>query len=384
MLALSRVVNRDRNARCVSDAGMTLVEVVVAMAIVVTGLLALLGEFTTYLHQQRSQRAHAYALRVATSALEDARRLPLSSLPAGATTMPPQTHDGVSYTTTTQVDTCDPSVQTSCQAPAANGPSVARVGVSVSWSDATGPHHLDLSTADADTQSSSVSGSNSGLTNNTTGTTGSVSLASFSVTPNPVGIDASAHPTSDITLRLVVSGLASSTSISATWTDDTGNHHATLTNSSGNTWTTVVQKSQITRTASVTSSSVTFTATVPGLSTLPTATLTVLPQATLSNCHVTPSPIVLVTLTRRTSLPEVLSCSATGISASDGVTAGYASGTGTSTASMSSNDGGSTWTVTLPAGTTMVDSGSTESFTFTLTRGSDGYTTSTGLSAALA
>jgi len=354
------------------------------MGIVVVALLALLGEFTTYLHQQQSQRSHAYALRVATSALEDARRLPLSSLPAGSSTPPPQTHDGVAYATTTHVDTCDPSVQATCQAPAVNGPQVARVGVTVSWSDSTGAHHLNLSTADADTSGSSVNGSTGSLTNNTTGTTGTVSLTSFSVAPSAVAIDASAHPTSDITLSLVVTGLATSTSISATWTDDTGNHHTTLTNAGGNTWTVVVPKATITRTASVSSSTVTFAATVPGLSTLPTATLTVLPQATLTNCHVTPAPIVLVPLTRHTSLPEVLSCSATGVTASDAVTATYASGSGTGSKAMSSSDGGSTWVATLPANSTVVTSGSSESFTFTLTRSADGYTTSTSMSVALA
>ena len=185
------------------------------MGIVVTALLALLGEFTTYLHQQRTQRAHTYALRAATSALEDARRVPpnnLSGLPPTATS----THDGVSYATTTQVANCDPSVQTSCQAPAANGPSVARVGVTVSWSDSSGAHHLNMGTADADTSRRTVSGSTSGLTNNTTGTTGSVALQSFASTPSPIGIDDNAHPNSDITLTLVVTGLDPSTTVPVT------------------------------------------------------------------------------------------------------------------------------------------------------------------------
>lgn len=354
------------------------------MAIVVTALLALLGEFTTYLHQQRAQRAHTYALRVATSALEDARRLPVSSLPLGSTSSTSPPHDGVAYTTTTNVVSCDPSVQSSCQAPAANGPSVARVGVTVSWSDAAGSHHLSLGTADADVSSTTANGSTGNLTNNTTGTTGSVSLTSFSASPNPVGVDASSHPNSDVTLSLVATGLASSTSIAATWTDDTGTHHTTLTNASGNTWTVTVPKAQITRTASVSSSTVTFAATVPGLSTLPTATLTVLPQATLTNCVVTASPIVLTPLTRRTSLPEVLSCHATGISGSDAVTATYASGTTTATVSMTTIDSGANWSYTLPATTTMVNTGSTESFTFKLTRASDSYTTSSNLLVALA
>ena len=93
---------------------------------------------------------------------------------------------------------------------------------------------------------------------------------------------------------------------------------------------------------------------------------------------------MLVPLTRRTSLPEVLSCSASGLSGSDAVTATYATGTTTATVSMTTNDGGSSWSYTMPTSTTMVNSGGTEAFTFTLNRVSDSYTTSTSLSVALA
>jgi type II secretory pathway pseudopilin PulG len=365
------------------DDGVTLVEVVVAMGIVVVSLLALLGEFTTYLHQQRMQRAHAFALRVATTTLEDARRLPhdqVSGLPPAAS----QTHDGISYTTATHVDSCDPTDQTTCLTKTGTG-SVARVSVTVSWTDSSGAHHLDLSTADADTHLSTVAGSTGGLTNNATGATGtSVTLTSASVSPASVSVDNNGHPLSDVTLNLVVSGLANTTNISTTWTDDSGTHHATLLNTSGNTWSVVIPKAQITRAASGSSGTVTFAATVPGLTTLPTSTLSLVPLPALTNCHVTASPIVLVPLTRRTSLPEVLSCSASGLLATDTVTATYASGTGSTAVAMSSSDNGSTWSRTLPASTSMVSSGATEAITFTLTRGSDNYTASTSVTAALA
>lgn len=384
MRAPFRVVNRDRFARHDGDGGVTLVEVIVAMAIVVTALLALLGEFTTYLHQQRAQRAHAFALRIATTNLEDARSLKYGDqlgLPSGPLT---QTHAGIAYTTTTHVDSCDPTNQTTCVIKTGDG-SVARLTVTVSWNDSSGAHHLSLSSADANTHQSTVTGSTGGLTTNATGATGtSVTLTSSSVSPTSVSVDNSGHPLSDVTLNLVLTGLASTTNISTTWTDDAGTHHATLTNTSGNTWSVVIPKSQITRAVSGSSSgTVTFSATVPGLATLPTSTLTIVPMPTLSNCSVTASPIVLVPLTRKTSLPEVLTCSATGLVGSDSVTATYASGSGTATVSMTSIDNGATWSTTLPAGTSMASSGATESLTFTLTRASDGYTTSTSLSVGL-
>lgn len=373
MRAPCRLVNRDRVARSSGEDGVTLIEVVVALGIVVVSLLALLGEFTTYLHQQRTQKAHAYALRVATTNLEDARRLGPSNLSSGSVTT--QSHDGVAYTTTVNLQGCGASISAS---------SCKQLGVTVAWSDSSGAHHVDLSTADADTHQGSVAGSNGNLTTSSTGSTGtSVTLASFTASPSSVSVDGNNHPTSDITLALNVTGLSSPTSISATWNDDAGSHHATLTNAGGNVWSAVVPKAQVTRAVSGSSSTVTFAATVPGLSVMPTTTLTLVPAPTLSNCHVTAAPIVLVPLTRRTSLPEVLSCSASGLTGGDAVSASYASGTGSATVSMTTADAGATWIYTLPAGTSMVSSGSTEAFTFTLTRAIDGYTAATNLSASL-
>src|SRR5436305_8141778 len=87
--------------RRTSDEGMSLVEVVVAMGIVTVGLLGLLTEIVTYFHQQTNQRAHAVALRLATTTLEDARRLTPSSLTPGTFTAPAADKGNVSHTTTT-------------------------------------------------------------------------------------------------------------------------------------------------------------------------------------------------------------------------------------------------------------------------------------------
>ena len=74
--------------RQTSDDGMSLIEVVVAMAIITVGLLGMLTEIVAYFHQQTTQRAHAVALRIATTTLEDARRLSPSSLAQGTVTAP--------------------------------------------------------------------------------------------------------------------------------------------------------------------------------------------------------------------------------------------------------------------------------------------------------
>src|SRR5436309_10738431 len=117
--------------RRTSDEGMSLVEVVVAMGIVTVGLLGLLTEIVTYFHQQTSQRAHAVALRLATTTLEDARRVAPTTLAAGTFTAPPVVRGNVTYTTTTTVQMCASTNQSSCTTPSSGGPSVARVQVSV-------------------------------------------------------------------------------------------------------------------------------------------------------------------------------------------------------------------------------------------------------------
>ncbi|MBV9291109.1 MAG: hypothetical protein JO222_01570 [Frankiales bacterium] len=363
---------------------MSMVEVMVAMGIVAISLLAMLDELVTYLHQQSTQRAHATALRIATATIEDARRLPSASILTGVLPTATTIRNGVTYTTNATVQMCSATTQTSCVTPG-TGASVARVDVTVAWSDSKGSHHLALSSSDVDTSQSSVSGSTTGLTDGTTGTTGtSVSVTSLSVSPTSISVDGSGNPTSNVTVTLQAVGLSPSTTIPVTWTDDNGSHQATLTNTGATTWAATIAKSSITRAVTSGSQTVVFAATVPGVRTFPTTTLTVVAQPAFNgSCTVTASPIVLTPLTRKTSLPEIVSCQTTGLASTDSVKAVYSSGSGTATANLSSSDG-STWTATLPVGTSMVSSGSSESFTFTLTRASDGYNKSQSLSVTLA
>src|SRR4051794_33313349 len=148
---------------------MTLVETVAALLIVSVALLGLLDELVTYVHQQMAQRAHATAMRIATTALEDARRLPLATLSSASYPTATQSRNGVAYTTTTAVQTCAAATQASCVTPTSTDPSVARVAVTVSWSDTHGAHHLSLSTADADTGRGNLPGTSTGLTGSSSG-----------------------------------------------------------------------------------------------------------------------------------------------------------------------------------------------------------------------
>ena len=370
--------------RQTSDEGMSLVEVIVAMSIVTVGLLGMLTEIVAYFHQQTSQRAHAVALRLATATLEDARRIAPGTLAAGAYPAAQVVKDHVTYTTTTTVQVCAPTNQSTCTTPSSGGPSVARVNVSVAWSDAHGDHHIALSTAD-DATSGVLAGSSSGLLSNASGASGgSVSASALGLSPSSVSVDSNGNPISDITVSATITGLSSSVTVPVTWSDDNGAHQVSMSNVGGTTWSVTVSKSAIRHAQSSGSGTVAFAATVPGIAAFPTASLTVTPQAVfVGSCSVTASPIVLTPLTRKTSLAELFACTTSGLTTSDSVQAVYASGSGTATLTLTSSNG-STWTATLPAATSMASTGSTEGITFRLTRASDSSTTTQSASVALA
>lgn len=364
------------------DDGLTLVEMVVAMAIVVVGVLGMLTEVVSYVRDQSTQRAHATALRLATTTLEDARSVSSDSLTGTSQTTTGS--NGIAYTTSTTVNHCLASSSTQATCTTATGSdSVARITVTVSWTDGHGSHQISLSSSSANLSASTLPGSSGSLADNLTGTSGtSVSAGALTLNPSSTSVDSSGDPVNNVTATLSVVGLSSGTTMPLTWIDDTGSHQVTLTNTGGATWSATIPKSSITRAVTSGSKTIAFTATVPGIAAPVTATLTLVPLPAFNgNCSVTVSPIV--TLLRKTTVPEVLSCSTTGLASSDHVQATYASGSGTASASLSSLDG-STWTATLPSGTAMVGSGSSESFTFTLTRSSDGYTRTQSLSVALA
>lgn len=367
-----------------SDGGLSIVEVLIAIAIVTTGLLALLGEMATYVHQHSYQKARTTAVRLATTELEDARRRPVKYLKTLAgTSTTSVAGNGVSYTKTTTVEICKVGSGAACTNPAAGEDAVARVQVSVAWTDSHGDHHVTLRSTDADTDPTKLPGSTNGLVTDTTGASGSgVTVTSMSVSPTAVAVNGSGHPVSTVTVTLLAVGLASDTTIPVTWTDDNGSHQASMTGN-GATWSVDVPGSSITRSVASGSASVVFAATVPGVHTLPTTTLTVLPQPTFSgNCSVTPAPITLVPLTRKTALPEVVTCTTTGLVATDTVRATYASGSGSANLTLVSVNG-SSWTGTIASGTTMASSGSSESFTFNLARASDGATAASNLTVTL-
>jgi prepilin-type N-terminal cleavage/methylation domain-containing protein len=375
-----------------ADAGLSLVEMLVAMSIVTVAVLGLLGELAADIKQQFTEKTQTTAVHLASSELESARNLSYDRLLSllGTTTDPPITLGGVSYTRTTTLEVCAATDGLStCTTPASGAAKTARATVEVTWTSNGTTHSVHMVrnlTDDAvQTLTNGVSPLGSCGGSGTTLVTGSLSLS-----PSTVTVDSSGHASSNVTVTLTETGLANATCVPLTWSDDNGAHQLSMTGGSG-TYSVSVPSSSITKSAATSGASVAFTATVPGSQAVPSASLTIQGQPAFSgNCSVSVAGLALNTitinpLTRKSLLGATVTCTTTNLSKTDTVKATYASGTSgnTQTLSLSSSDGNS-WTGTIPAGTTMASSGSAEAFSFSLKRASDNATASQSLTVALA
>lgn len=362
------------------DAGFTLVETMVAIVLVTIAFFALTAELTTYLHSQANDRARATATRLIASSLESARGLTATTLAALPTnpSLAPYVEGGRTFTQTEVITKCSVTdAAGTCTTPSSAATTDFRVRITVSWKDGSTTRSVMTYSSVADSHNGTYSPTGSGtlstLVGGTSQTASGVSVTSFSATPTSTTVSATGAPASAVTLSLVTVGLtAATTSIPVTWTDDNGSHQVSLTGGPSS-WNATVPAASIAKAVSSGTSTLTFAATVPGSSALVTTSVTLRPSVTLSTCTVTPGTITLQALTRKTSTAVTLACTTSGLTSSDGVSVSYPSGPGSATLALSSSNGGSTWSGTLPVGTAMANGvGLSETFTFTGTRASDG------------
>jgi prepilin-type N-terminal cleavage/methylation domain-containing protein len=365
------------------DTGMTLVEMLIAMALISVAVLGLLGELAADIKQQTTERTQTNAVHLASSSLESARNLPWSSLTSPAilgthTTTP--TVSGVTYTNATTVQLCSPTDAPGvCTTPATGSATTARATVAVSWTSNGASHTVKMARNLADNSSTTTS-----TTTNPLGTCGGSGVTlvsgSLALSPSTTIVNSSGHPPGNITATLTATGLSNTSCVPLTWSDDAGAHQLTMTGGGG-TYSVTIPASSITKTVATSGGTVAFTATVPGSQAVPSTNLTIQGAPTLSACTVSVASLGLNTitlnpLTRKSLLPATLTCTATNLSNTDSVKATYQSGSSTATATLASSNG-TTWTATLPSGTQLATGlvGS-ETFTFKLTRASDGATDS--------
>lgn len=385
----ARIRRRARSLNAGRDAGMTLVEIVVAISIVTLGVLALLSALATGIRQQGLEKSQATALHLADSAIEAAKAMAYSTLVGQAgTTTTANPVNGVSYTETKTFQVCSPTdAPTTCTPPGAGAVSTVHADVSVRWSFAGKTHVVQVAQSVSDHSALTVSSATSPLGScggaGTTLVIGQLALSPSSVTVNKTGT-----PSSAITATLTETGLSNATCVPLTWSDDNGSHQVAMTRS-GSTFTATIPASSITKATPTSGGSIAFTATVPGSQAVPAATLTLIGAPAFSgNCSISVvglglNVITLTPLTRNTLLPAGLTCTTVNLAKTDSVVATYQSGTGTKNLAMTSTNG-STWTATLPSGSAMVKSGVSEGFTFSLTRAADGSTASQNVTATLA
>jgi type II secretory pathway pseudopilin PulG len=363
------------------EGGFTLVETMVAIVLVTIAIFAMTAELTAYLHHQANERARTTAVRLMTTSLEKARGLTptaLAALPQNPT-IAPYTDNGRTYHQTEVISRCSVSDPAgTCTPTSATAPDLdTRVRITVSWADGDQTRSVSTYTSVADDSNGTYAPSGSGSLSSLVGGTGQgasgVSVSSFTATPSTATVTSAGLPSSPITLTLTTVGLNSSTgSIPVTWTDDGGSHQVSLTGGP-NSWTATIPAASITKVVASGTSTLTFAATVPGTSAITTAVATLRPGVSITSCSVLPNPVVLTLITRKTTLAETLSCTTSGLAATDTVSASYTSGASTATKALTSSNGTS-WTATLPIGTSMASSGLSQAFTFTATRASDGLT----------
>lgn len=372
-----------------SDAGMSLIEVIAGIALVTIGLFALLAELAADIKQQSLEKSQSTALHLANGTLESARSLPFASLAALAgTSTTTKTVSGRSYTETTNYQVCLPTDSpNSCTAPASGAISVVHAYVTETWTFGGVQHTVRIARSLSDNSTLTVSNATNPLgTCGGSGTT--LVIGHLSLSPSTATVSAAGHPSGAETVTLTETGLSNATCVPLTWSDDNGSHQVSMTGGSG-TFQVTIPASNMTKSVGASGGSIAFTATVPGSQAIPSASLAILGSPAFSgNCSVSVAGlglnvISLVPLTRNSLLAAGLTCTTQNLSATDSVVATYQSGTGTKTATLTSANG-TTWTGTIPAGTAMKSTGTSESITFQLTRASDSATASQSLTATLA
>lgn len=372
------------------DAGISLIEVLVAMALITVAVLGLLSEMATDIKQQHTEKLQTNAVHLATSALESARNLSWSSLISlvGTTTSTPPAVQGVNYTEVQTLQLCSPTDGPAvCNTPAVGAAVTARATVSVSWMNNGSSHTVRMSRNLANLAATTLS-----TTTNPLGSCGGSGVTAvsghLSLSPSSVTVDATGKPSGSVTATLSATGLSNTTCVPLTWSDDNGAHQMSMTGGSG-TYTVTIPASSITKTVATSGGTIAFTATVPGSQAVPSTNLTIVGQPTFSICSVSVASLPVNTITlnpvsRKSLLPATLSCTTTGLAGTDAVKVTYQSGSGTASTTLTSSNGNS-WTATLPAGTALATgSVGSESFTFKLTRASDGATASQAVTVVLA
>ncbi|HVW80675.1 MAG TPA: type II secretion system protein [Mycobacteriales bacterium] len=370
------------------DAGMTLVEMLVALSIVTVGVLALLGALAVDIKQQGLEKSQATALHLADGVIESAKSMSFTSLvgQAGTSTSSAPVN-GVTYTETKTFQVCSPTdPPTTCTTPTSGAVSTVHAQVAVRWTFAGTTHTVQVAQSVSNNSAMTVGGAANPLGScGGAGTT--LVVGSLKLSPSSVTVSATGTPSSSITATLTETGLSNATCVPLTWSDDNGSHQLNMTGSGG-IFTVTIPASSIQKSTPTSGGSIAFTATVPGSQAVPAASLTLIGAPAFSSCSVSVvglglNVITLTPLTRNSLLSAGLTCTTVNLSSSDSVVASYQSGTGTKKLSMTSTNG-STWTATLPSGSTMVSTGVSEGFTFTLTRASDGSTATQNLTATLA
>lgn len=375
----------------------------VAIGLLTVGLLGLLGQVATDVKQQSVEKSQLTAVHLANGWLEsaqaaartDATFVALSS-DGGTSTV---TSNGIRYTEVKAIEVCSPTDHppATCSAPSDPTLGTTYATITIDWTIGTSSHHVSLARSIADVgvhQSIDSGNALSNCTSTGTGVSGVLTLSPTSGLQSRIDLNSSNNPAVDttgaaissITATLVEHGLAAATCVPLTWIDDNGAHqvdmHTTGNGSASScpstavcTYTATIPATQITRAvASPTwDGTVVFTANPAGTALAQTMYLNNPPTLSCSvqTVGVSLNVVSLNALLGNKSLllAASLACTTSHTVSTDSVKVQYTNGSGATASATLTSANGTSWTASLPTGTSMLNKAQT--FVFTVKRAVD-------------
>ncbi|HVM15091.1 MAG TPA: prepilin-type N-terminal cleavage/methylation domain-containing protein [Egibacteraceae bacterium] len=209
-----------------SEAGFSLVELLVAISVFGVFLVGMVGVFISAARSIGDQRLRAAATRVASDRLETLRSLPYDQLGAEAGSRTTTTPDGRAFT----VDTAVANIDAATGAPSAGG-RVQQITVTVRWTSGGAARNVSYTTGvAADPRSSFVP----------------QAIGVITMFPSPSTTDASGRPLEDIEVTVPLEDFPLSTLVNLSWSNADGTAGAkTLTTTSGVNWRGTIAKDQV-------------------------------------------------------------------------------------------------------------------------------------------
>lgn len=260
-----------------SEAGFTLVELLMAIFLFGVAMTALIGVFIAAAHSIGEQRLRAAATRVASDHLETLRSVPFDALGTHAGQTTTTTPDGRVFT----IDTAVTRIDAATGQPDPAG-AVQQITATVGWTFRGAPKSATYTTAMAPDDAAPAGAAQA--------------IGTVTMFPSPTTTDASGTPLQDIEVTVPLQGFPADTLVQLSWANaGMADGAKTLTSTNGLNWRGTVGASQVRAAIVAGAGEVEFAIQAGGLSTIYTLAVRVATASppVISAASVTPSPVTV-------------------------------------------------------------------------------------------